>query len=170
MHAQPAPASAAPLPEPGRPTARTYPAPAAAHVPGPALAPLPWPPPILPVPGPALLGAAGVQGGRGTPVPGVATVPVTAVAPPALPGGPHPLPTPPPCPLPWGFPNPFAIRAALVVPAQPAPGAVPLAQSAPGTIAVTGPSGYLPGIGYFDPLQAAAAAAPLLTASAPQAP
>ncbi|BAD40823.1 hypothetical protein [Symbiobacterium thermophilum] len=134
---------------------RTYPAPA----------PLPWPPPVLPAPGPAALGPAGVQGGRGTGVPGVAFVPVTAVAPPAQPGGPHPLPALPPCPLPWGFPNPFAIRAA-VVPAPPAQSGSQSWPARPGMVTVTGPAGYLPGIGYFDPLQVAAAAAPLLEAAA----
>ncbi len=175
MHAQLTPAAAPPLHEPMMPTARTYPA---APAFAPALAPLPWPPPILPVPGPAALGPGGVQGGRGSAVPGVAMVPVTAVAPPALPGGPHPLPGLPPCPLPLGFPNPFAIRAAVVAPAQPAsgtpaaghsqPGASPAGQPAPGTVTITGPSGYMPGIGYFDPLQTAAAAAPWL-AGAPGA-
>ena len=163
MQAQPAPAYAPPPPEPGRPIVRTYPA-------YPAAAPLTWPPPVLPVPGPALFGPSGVQGGRGTGVPGVVTVPVTAVAPPALPGGPHPLPSPPPCPLPWGFPNPFEIRAVLAVPAASWPAGPSAAQPAPGTVTVTGPSGYLPGIGYFDPLQTAAAAAPWLGAAAQPAP
>lgn len=154
MHAQPASGTGA-LPGPGWSVMPTYPAPA----------PLPWPPPILPAPGPAALGPARVQGGRGTGVPGVAIPPVTAVAPPARPGGPHPLPGLPPCPLPEGFPNPFMIRAALVA-TPPRSSGTDSQQAAPaGTFTVTGPAGYLPGIGHLDPLQAVAAAAPWLEAA-----
>lgn len=114
-----------------------------------------WPR-ILPMPGPAALGPGGVLGGRGTGVPGVAMVPVAAVPPPALPGGPHPLPGLPPCPLPLGFPNPFAVAALVLVP-QPAEPVPP----PPGTVTATGPRGYLPGLGYFDLDGALTGAAPV---------
>ncbi|MBP2016697.1 hypothetical protein J2Z79_000070 [Symbiobacterium terraclitae] len=114
-----------------------------------------WPR-IAPMPGPAALGPDGVLGGRGTGVPGVALAPVPAVAPPAAPGGPHPLPGLPPCPLPWGFPNPFAISALVLVPLSAGPVPQP-----PGTVTATGPRGYLPGLGYFDLDGALAGAAPV---------
>jgi len=108
------------------------------------------------MPGPSVLGPGGRIGGSGTGVPGVAMLPVPAVAPPAAPGGPHPLPGLPPCPLPWGFPNPFAIGALVLVPQAPSP--VP---PAPGTVTATGPRGYLPGLGYFDLEGALAGGAPV---------
>jgi len=86
------------------------------------------------MPGPARLGPSRVQGGRRNGVLGVAMMPVAAVPPPAAAGGPHPLPGLPPCPLPHGFPNPFAI-AALIVPAPAGPGP----GSGPRTVTATGP-------------------------------
>jgi len=68
--------------------------------------------------------------------------PVAAVLPPAAPGGPHPLPPLPACPLPHGFPNPFAI-VAILKDAPPPP------RLLPGTVTITGPFGYMPGLGCF---------------------
>jgi hypothetical protein len=98
------------------------------------------PPPILRVPGPATLGVE--RTGNGSGVAGVTMAPITQATSPAQPGGPHPLPQMPPVPLPQGFPNPFAVtQAQAFTPAAPAP--------TPGTVAVTGPQGYLPGLGFF---------------------
>jgi hypothetical protein len=114
--------------------------------------------PFMRVPGPATLGP-GPQGSTaaGNNVGGVAGVsmaPITTVAPPAGTGGPHPLPSLPQVPLPQGFPNPFAIQQAPVGPQQgqsqpggPAPQGAP--PGVPGLTTVTGPVGYLPGLGYF---------------------
>lgn len=109
------------------PTA-TYPG-AGAAVPG-GQAPL-----YSQVPGPATLGPAPMAGAPGG-VPGVSMAPLSGVQPPAGPGGPHPLPGMPQVPLPQGFPNPFALQQ--------------LQGQAPGGVTtVTGPQGYLPGIGHF---------------------
>jgi len=110
------------------------------------------------VPGPAALGPQ--PGGPAAPagaagVPGVSMAPVSTVALPAGPGGPHPLIPMPQVPLPQGFPNPFNIQQ--VAPNAPAPQQPP---QAPGATTVTGPMGYLPGLGYFPPPDAAAAATP----------
>lgn len=116
-------------------------------------------PPLMRVPGPAALGPT-PEAGYGAPggVPGVSLAPVAGIIPPAATGGPHPLPGLPPMPLPQGFPNPFAAgQAGAFGPAgggMPAPGlpgtapGVPGAQGA-GPSYVTGPQGYLPGLGYF---------------------
>jgi hypothetical protein len=103
--------------------------------------PLGGPPPIFPMPGPATLGPGSVQGGLGTGVAGVGLNPVAAVTPAAAPGGPHPLPSLPPCPLPRGFPNPFTLPVAIIVPqaASPPP-------FTPGTTTLIGPAGPLPGL------------------------
>lgn len=98
--------------------------------------------PIQPAAGPGALGPSRMQGSPGTGVPGVRVRPVAAVFPPAAPGGPHPLPPLPACPVPGGFPNPFAIVAVVKdAPLPPPPG--------PGSVTITGPFGYLPGLGYF---------------------
>jgi hypothetical protein len=86
---------------------------------------------------PRMIGSQPQVGG----VPGVYMAPVT---PAAAPGGPHPLPSVPVPPFPHGFPNPFAIQALQVLPEQPLP-------QRPGTMTVTGPLGYHPGLGYFQP-------------------
>lgn len=103
------------------------------------------------VPGPTALGPA--PGGPATPmgtggVAGVSMAPISTVAPPAGPGGPHSLPPLPQVPLPQGFPNPFSVQAVGQAPAQPS-GAPP--QQQPGVVSVTGPMGYMPGLGYFPP-------------------
>jgi len=110
----------------------------------PVAQPFPGPPPVRPTFGPAVLGTGAVQGSPTTGVPGVVMSPVATVPPAPVPGGPHPLPSLPPCPVPQGFPNPFAVVA--VPPWAPAAAPPPLA---PGTTTVTGPRGYLPGIGDF---------------------
>lgn len=99
------------------------------------------------MPGPAALGPGPMQGSMGTGgVAGVGIHPVTALVPPVATGGPHPLPALPACPLPQGFPNPFDLqnlgRGAGVEGGGQGPGR-------PGTTTVTGPQGYLPGLGYF---------------------
>ncbi|MFZ5814080.1 MAG: hypothetical protein ACOY93_02080 [Bacillota bacterium] len=101
------------------------------------------PPPIAPMPGPTSLGPGAVQGSMGTGVAGVGINPVSAVTPPAASGGPHPLPSIPPAPLPQGFPNPFELQQ---ISPQAADAGQPLS---PGTTRVTGPRGYLPGLGHF---------------------
>lgn len=107
--------------------------------PAPSVFPTPGPSGFGPAPG---AGAAGLGTGGG--VGGVSMVPVTGVVPPAVTGGPHPLPGLPQLPLPQGFPNPFALQ-------QVTPGPAPQ-QAAPsylGTVLSTGPQGYMPGLGYF---------------------
>jgi hypothetical protein len=99
------------------------------------------------VPGPAALNAPPQMPMQGAPSPGggvagVSMAPVTQIAPPAGPGGPHQLPQLPQVPLPQGFPNPFSFQQMQQAPPQPAP-------QAPGVVQVTGPAGYLPGLGYF---------------------
>lgn len=101
------------------------------------------------VPGPAALGA---QPPLGTPsavsgIAGVSMAPVANVQPAAASGGPHPLPTLPELPLPQGFPNPFAILELQMNPTGAPAG--PPQHATPGTTTVTGPQGYLPGLGYF---------------------
>lgn len=97
------------------------------------------------VPGPATLGPAPMAGAPGG-VPGVSMAPVSSMQPPASPGGPHPLPPMPQVPLPQGFPNPFAMQQ---LQAQPQPmGQGPVPQGG-GQTTITGPQGYLPGIGHF---------------------
>lgn len=104
-------------------------------------------PPVLATPGPAALGPGSAQGSLGTGgVAGVSIPPVTTVLPPAATGGPHPLPPMPPCPLPQGFPNPFDLQSLTRGGGAMGAGPGPLE---PGTITVTGPQGYLPGLGYF---------------------
>jgi hypothetical protein len=134
------------------------------------------PQPYYRVPGPAALGAAPPvpgaipgavppQGGAPAPTGGVAGVsmaPVGTVAPPAGPGGPHPLPPMPGAPLPQGFPNPFALQQ-MPWSDQGQPGAQPVPQQ-PGMQSVTGPMGYLPGLGYFPPPTGGAAGSPPPTA------
>lgn len=102
-------------------------------------------PPIFRTPGPTALGPAPTgQTGPQIGVPGVAMAPVNGLTPPAATGGPHPLPGLPTVPLPQGFPNPFTVQQ--VVPQNQAPSTLP---QAPGTTTVTGPAGYMPGLGYF---------------------
>lgn len=101
----------------------------------------PAPGPLGPSPGGAPAGAGGVGG--------VSMSPVGQVAPPAGPGGPHPLMPMPNAPLPQGFPNPFSVQQ--LTPQGPAVAPPGQAAQQPGISTVTGPMGYLPGIGYFSP-------------------
>jgi hypothetical protein len=112
------------------------------------------PPSIQTVPGPATI--AGSPAGPGSPagVAGVQMAPVAGVAPPAVAGGPHPLPPFPAFPLPQGFPNPFgtgpvALGGAPQGPAGPmALGGAPPATAGSPVQTVMGPQGYFPGIGW----------------------
>ncbi|HWI64218.1 MAG TPA: hypothetical protein VNT75_20460 [Symbiobacteriaceae bacterium] len=130
--------------------------------------------PYFRVPGPQTLGPApggpAAPGGTGG-VAGVAMAPITAVAPPPGPGGPHPLLPLPQAPLPQGFPNPFSLQQVAQAPPQEAP------PQQPGVTTVTGPMGQMPGLGYFPPppnsfptLPGFAAPQPQQQAPAPQAP
>lgn len=150
---------AATSPSLGRPSvapSRTYPG---AGAPGPLFPAmgsqgLPAPlgagaPSVMPMPGPAALGPGSTQGSMGTSgVAGVGINPVTAVTPPAATGGPHPLPSLPSLPLPQGFPNPFELQH-LGQHGETSSGSQ--APFSPGSTTVTGPRGYLPGLGYFGP-------------------
>lgn|GEM_PF-1738906 len=103
--------------------------------------------PFMRVPGPSALGAPplnplGAVGNAG----GVSLAPVSGVGAPPASGGPHPLPSMPQVPLPQGFPNPFAVQG---VPQQTQAQAPVPPQQQPGTTTVTGPQGYMPGLGYF---------------------
>jgi hypothetical protein len=112
------------------------------------------------VPGPATLGPGpqGAINAGNNPggVAGVSMSPVSGIAPPAGPGGPHALPPLPQAPLPQGFPNPFAMQQV----GQNPPGAPGLPPGAPGTMNITGPMGYLPGIGQFGTPNPAGASLP----------
>jgi hypothetical protein len=135
------------------PSLSQYPAASAGYVP-PTYAGSPQP--YARVPGPAALTAPPQLPQSGQPASGVAGVsmaPVAAISPPAGPGGPHQLPSLPQVPLPQGFPNPFQLQA-VAQQQPPAPGwpsAAPTAPpgQGPGVVTVTGPAGYLPGLGYF---------------------
>jgi hypothetical protein len=111
--------------------------------------PAPSAPAVTRMPGPAMLGPSPMGGtapGTGG-VPGVSMGPVSGVSPPAATGGPHALPGLPQMPLPQGFPNPFEVRG--LGPGGPQGQAQTPPMPAPGVQSMTGPQGYLPGLGYF---------------------